>query len=144
MQISSPSFKNKDMIPEEYTCQGRDINPPLEISGVPRNTQSLALIVDDPDAPMGTWVHWVDYNIPPEMTRINEDSAPGVQGMNSYHKLDYGGPCPPSGKHHYHFKAYALDAKLPLQRGASKADVEKAMRGHILDQADLVGMYERR
>lgn len=145
MKLTSPAFGNNLPIPSKYTCDGEDINPPLEISEVPEGTQSLVLIMDDPDAPVGIWDHWVVWNINPSIISIEENSVPegAVQGMNSFGKQPYGGPCPPSGTHHYHFKLYALDTKLELDPSSKKEDVEKAMEDHILEQAELVGLYQR-
>jgi Raf kinase inhibitor-like YbhB/YbcL family protein len=142
MKFTSPEFENNGFIPRKFTCQGDDINPELIIEGVPQETKSLALIVDDPDAPMGTWVHWVVYNIP-VIGLIEEDSIPGVQGKNDFGREDYGGPCPPSGTHRYFFKLYALDIKLNLEERVSKKVLEKAMEGHLLAKAELVGLYKR-
>lgn len=142
MQLSSPAFTHMGMIPKQYTCDGDDINPPLRISGIPAETQSLVLIMDDPDAPKGTWDHWIMWNIPPT-SLIPENSAPGEQGMNSWPKKGYGGPCPPSGTHRYFFKLYALDAELDLSATARKAEVEQVMQGHILAEAELIGRYGR-
>lgn len=143
--IESSAFKNNSPIPKKYTCDGKDINPPLAIQNVPNGTRSLALIVDDPDAPVGTWVHWVVWNIDPGTREIGENSVPpgAVQGMNDFRKTTYGGPCPPSGTHRYFFKLYALDAKLDLKSSAVKKDVEKAMKGHILGEAQTMGLYKR-
>jgi len=142
MKVSSPEFEHNSSIPKKFTCQGDDVNPALIIEGVPANTKTLALIVDDPDAPMGTWVHWVAYNIP-VVSAIDEESIPGKQAMNDFGRRDYGGPCPPSGTHRYFFKIYALDTELGLKEGARKADLEKAMQGHILGQAELIGLYKK-
>ena len=142
MKLTSPEFSNNDFIPKKFTCEGEDINPALIIAGVPANTKSLALIVDDPDAPMGIWVHWVVYNIP-KISRIDENNIPGKQGMNDFGRQDYGGPCPPSGTHRYFFKIYALDSELNLKAGLSKKELEKAMQGHILDKAELIGLYKK-
>lgn len=146
LKISSPAFKHNSMIPAKFTCDGDDISPALIIEGVPEATKSLALIVDDPDAPRGTWVHWVVWNIDPKTRTIAEGTVPSgaLQGMNDFRKLDYGGPCPPSGTHRYFFKIYALDAVLDLRKGASKADLEQAMKGHIIAQAELIGLYSRK
>ena len=145
MKLTSPAFGNNQLIPKKYTCDGEDINPPLEISEVPEGAKSLVLIVDDPDAPMGTWDHWIVWNIDPATSLIEENSLPegAVEGINSFGKQPYGGPCPPGGTHHYHFKLYALDTKLSLGASSKKRDVEKAMEGHILDWTDLVGLYQR-
>ncbi len=140
--LSSTAFRHKGRIPDVYTCKGKNINPPLHIEGAPNNTTSLALITDDPDAPMGTWDHWVIWNIPPTSTEIIEAKEPqGVAGMNSWGKTCYGGPCPPSGTHRYFFKIYALDTLLELPRGSKKVDLERAMKGHILAKAELLGIY---
>lgn len=142
MKLTSPAFKHNEMIPKKYTCDDKDINPPLKIEYVPEKAESLALIVDDPDAPSKTWVHWVVYNIPKD-TQIDENSIPGRQGINDFNKMDYGGPCPPSGKHRYFFKIYALDQQLNLEEGISKHELEHAMEAHILANAELIGIYER-
>ena len=144
MELRSEAFENGGMIPARYTCDGRDISPPLEISGVPDGTVSLALVMDDPDAPGGTFDHWLVWNIPPETARIEEGREPqGVQGRTDFGRLGYGGPCPPSGTHTYRFKLYALDCTLDLPEGARKAQLEAAMQGHILAQALLEGRYSR-
>lgn len=144
MNISSSAFGHNESIPSQYTCDGADINPPLSISGVPDGVKSLALIMDDPDAPVGTWDHWIVWNIPPGLGSIVEDSVPGIQGKNGWGRSDYGGPCPPRGTHRYFFKLYALDRLIDLGSGASKAALEKAMQGHILAQAELIGLYQRK
>jgi len=140
MQITSPAFAHNESIPKKYTCQGEDINPPLTISDIPQGTVSLTLIHDDPDAPMGTWDHWLIWNIKP-VAEIKENSVPGTQGKNSSGKSCYGGPCPPSGTHRYFFKLYALDCEIALSEGANKSDLEAAMANHILAQAELMGLY---
>ncbi len=144
MQLKSV-FDNNERIPGRYTCDGRNINPGLEISEIPEKTKSFALIVDDPDAPAGTWVHWIIFNIPPTIIKIEENSIPthSKQGTNDFKKLDYGGPCPPSGTHKYFFKIYALDSELELEEGASKKELENAMKEHILEKAELIGLYSR-
>ena len=151
IQITSTAFTEGKPIPKKYTCDAEDASPPLAWSGVPSEAKSLALIVDDPDAPVGTWVHWVLYNLPPSLNALKEGLAKtpkvegvGTQGTNDFRKTGYSGPCPPRGKpHRYFFKLYALDASLSLQPGASKADLEKAMRDHILAQGQLIGTYSR-
>lgn len=145
MKLTSPAFENNQSIPSKYTCDGENVNSPLQITEVPEEAKSLALIVDDPDAPAGTWVHWVVWNIKPTTTVIEENSVPedSVQGMNDFKKQTYGGPCPPSGTHRYFFKLYALDTELSLPSSSTKADVESAMKGHILDQVQLIGLYQR-
>ena len=142
MKLTSPEFENNSFIPGKYTCQGDDINPTLTIENIPQGAKGLALIVDDPDAPMGTWVHWVVYDIP-IISRIDEGTIPGKQGLNDFRKRDYGGPCPPSGTHRYFFKIYALDKMLNLKEGVSKKNLEKSMEGHILDKAELIGLYKK-
>ncbi len=142
MKITSPAFAPGEMIPKKYTCQGIDVNPPLEIAEIPSGTKSLALIVDDPDAPMGMWVHWVMYNIPVTGS-IAERSAPGDQGENDFGKKMYGGPCPPSGTHRYFFKLYALDILIPKKGNMSKQDLAQAMRGHVLAEGQMMGVYKK-
>jgi Raf kinase inhibitor-like YbhB/YbcL family protein len=142
MKLMSPEFENNGFIPSKFTCEGEDINPELIAADIPQDAGSLALIVDDPDAPMGTWVHWVVYDMP-VVSKIDENTVPGKQGMNDFGRRDYGGPCPPSGTHRYFFKMYALDKKLDLKEGVDKKALEKAMEGHILAQAELVGLYQR-
>jgi len=143
LTITSSVFGNNGFIPAKYTCDGADVNPPLKIQGIPEGTQSLVLIIDDPDAPMGTWDHWVVWNIPP-VEKIDEDSVPGIEGLNSSNKRSYGGPCPPSGTHRYFFKVYALDTKLDLKPNSRKKDVERGIKGHILAKGEIVGLYRRR
>lgn len=142
MKLTSPEFENNGAIPKKFTCQGEDINPALIIEGIPDGTKSLSLIVDDPDAPMGMWVHWVVYDIP-LTSRIEEDSIPGKQGMNDFGRKDYGGPCPPSGTHRYFFKIYALSEVLDLEEGINKKDLEEAIEPHLLDKAELIGLYKK-
>lgn len=145
MKITSPAFADKQMIPPKYTCDGKNINPPLEIINIPPKTRSLVLIVNDPDAPSGDWVHWLVWNINPETKLIAEDESPqgAIQGTNDFNKQNYGGPCPPSGIHHYQFKIYALDTLLNLPSSSRKKDLGKAMENHILDKALLIGFYQR-
>jgi len=142
MKITSPEFENGGFIPKKFTCEGQDFNPALIIEGLPEDTKSLALIMDDPDAPMGTWVHWVVFDMP-VVSRIEEDSIPGKLGITNSGRRDYHGPCPPSGTHHYFFKIYALDTVLNLNEGISKGALEKAMQPHILDKAQIIGLYKR-
>jgi len=144
MQIKSV-FNHNEKIPNIYTCDGEDKSPEIFISEVPGGAKSLVLIVDDPDAPAGTWVHWLLWNIDPGIASIGENSIPvgAKQGMNDFKKLEYGGPCPPSGTHRYFFKVYALDIELDLEEGSSKEELEKAMKGHMLDKAELIGVYSR-
>ena len=143
MLLKSPAFEHNQYIPAEFTCQGRDVNPELNIYNIPKATKSLVLIMDDPDAPAGTWVHWLVYDVA-VMESIAEDSVPGKQGKNSWDRINYGGPCPPSGTHRYFFKLYALDCLLSLPAGADKKTLEKAMQGHILDQTELIGLYQKK
>lgn len=144
LKVTSSAFENSGMIPSKYTCDGIDVNPQLSIEGIPPKTKSLVLIMDDPDAPMGTWVHWVLWNIHID-GEIEENNVPGgaVQGVNSGGEISYAGPCPPSGVHRYFFKVYALDAGLDLDEGATKKEVENAMKGHILAKGELIGKYSR-
>jgi Raf kinase inhibitor-like YbhB/YbcL family protein len=150
IQLTSVAFKEGQPIPRQYTCDGVNVSPPLEWAGVPKTAKTIAIIVDDPDAPAGTWVHWVLYNLPAENIGMVENlpatetlKAGGFQGKNDFEKIGYGGPCPPSGTHRYFLKIYALDADLPLKAGATKAEVEKAMAGHIVGQGQLMGTYRR-
>ena len=154
LKITSPAFALNGEIPKKYTCDGDDVSPALAWAGVPEGTKSLALIVDDPDAPdpaapQMTWVHWVLYNIPPDATALSEAVAPTAlpagtrAGPNDWNRTGYGGPCPPIGRHRYFLKLYALDTVLPDLGKPSKAKLEKAMEGHILEQAELIGTYER-
>ncbi len=148
--LTSPAFEAGQPIPKQYTCDGQDVSPPLQWSDPPAGTQSLALIADDPDAPVGTWVHWVLYNLPANARSLDqvlpadaELSNGAHNGQNGWKKLGYGGPCPPGGTHRYFFKLYALDTILNLEAGAGKKQLEEAMRGHILAQTELMGKYTR-
>ncbi len=145
LTISSPAFENNQSIPAKYTCDGTNVNPPLKIGNVPPESKSLALILDDPDAPGGTYVHWILWNINPGVGEIKEKSVPegAVQGKNDFKKNSYGGPCPPSRAHRYLFKIYALDSQLKLDPKSTKVDLETAMEGHILARGELVGVYKR-
>lgn len=145
MKLASSAFADNNFIPAKYTCDGENASPPLEISGVPENAKSLVLIVDDPDAPAGDWVHWTLWNIPPQTKNILENSVPAgaTEGITDFNRPGYGGPCPPSGVHHYQFKLYALDTMLDLGSNAVKKDIEKTMNGHILVQNTLVGLYQK-
>ncbi len=151
MELKSAAFQPGAVIPAKYTCDGEDISPPLNWSDPPAGTKSLALISDDPDAPVGTWVHWVIWNIPANARALEENlpKAPSLangakQGTTDFRRIGYGGPCPPSGTHRYFFKLYALDTTLNLPASTTKKDLEKAMDGHILAQAELIGKYQRR
>jgi hypothetical protein len=148
MKITSSAFSDGALIPIKYTCDGDDISPPLVWSDIPENTASFVLINDDPDAPVGTWDHWILFNLDGKTTELAENvdlsKLAGVQlGHNSWRRNDYGGPCPPYGTHRYFFKLYALDMKLDLPASSSKQDIEKAMTGHILAEAELLGRYKR-
>jgi Raf kinase inhibitor-like YbhB/YbcL family protein len=154
MELVSPAFAPKGEIPTRYTCEGEDLSPPLRWSGVPASARSLALVVDDPDAPdprapRRTWVHWVLYGIPPSATGIEEgaeleDLPAGTRiGKNDWGRTEYGGPCPPVGRHRYFHKLYALDVELGELRSPTKAELEQAMEGHVLAKAELVGTYEK-
>ncbi len=148
MELTSSAFQNGSAIPLQYSCKGEDISPPMHWEGEPENTVSFALICDDPDAPMGTWVHWVYYNIPSSIhdlpqafTTDKEPSTGGIQGITSFRRTGYGGPCPPSGTHRYFFKLYALDCRVDLKNNAGKAELMEALRGHILAEAVLMGTF---
>ena len=145
MTLTSSEFSDHQAIPTRYTCDGDDHNPSLSVSDVPVEAKSLALVVDDPDAPKGTWLHWLVWNIPPETRAIAEDSVPpgAVQGLNDFGRIEYGGPCPGTGTHRYFFRLYALDTLLALPEGASYGDLEVNLRGHIIAEAELVGTYRR-
>jgi len=150
LKLTSSAFKEGEAIPRGYTCNGANVSPPLEWTGMPKTAKTIAIIADDPDAPAGTWVHWVVYNLPAEGLGLIENTPQtetlnggGLQGKNDFGKIGYGGPCPPSGTHRYFFKFYVLDSELPLKSGATKAEVEKAMEGHIAGQAQLMGTYHR-
>ena len=150
INVTSSAFQEGGMIPATYTCDGRDISPPLAWEDVPEGCKSLALISDDPDAPVGTWVHWVMYNIPPETRGLPENvpmdkvlSDGSKQGMTDFRRVGYGGPCPPSGTHRYFFKIYALDVQPDLDAGATKKQLLTAMEGHILAEGQLMGKYKR-
>lgn len=141
--ITSSAFKTMKSIPSNYTCEGRDINPPIDIEGIPEKAHSLVLIVDDPDAPGKTWVHWLVWNIP-ITHHIKEESVPGEQGWNDFRRMAWGGPCPPSGVHRYFFKVYALDSLLKLPSKTTKQELEQAMGNHILAYGELVGLYQKK
>lgn len=138
-------FTNNGFIPAKYTCDGDNVNPPFKFDDVPETAQSLTLIVDDPDAPAGDWVHWTVWNINPATRQIPEDSVPdgAREGLTDFGRAGYGGPCPPSGTHRYQFKLYALDVPLNLDHQSTKKDIERAMSGHVLEQTLLVGLYKR-
>ena len=144
-RITSPAYAEGKEYPEKYTCDGEEINPPLELAGIPNGTKTLALVFDDPDAPGGTYDHWIMWNIP-TLSRIDEDSVPegATQGKNSEGTNKYAGPCPPSGTHRYIYHAYALDMKLSLPEKSGKTDLEKAMKGHVLASATLTGLYSKK
>lgn len=150
IRMTSAAFEAGGMIPIQYTCDGQDISPPLSWGDVPEGSASIALVCDDPDAPVGTWVHWVLFDLPPE-TRNLPENIPAVEnlenggrhGTNDWHKLGYGGPCPPGGTHRYYFKIYALDKKTGLSEDSTKAQLLKAMEGHILAEGELMGRYKR-
>jgi Raf kinase inhibitor-like YbhB/YbcL family protein len=152
LELKSAAFRDGAAIPQKFTCDGGDSSPALNWSDPPAGTKSFVLIVDDPDAPMGTWVHWVVFNLPSEarglpeaVPRGDEIKGGGSQGRNDFPQLGYGGPCPPPGKpHRYFFKLYALDTQLNLTLGATKNDVERAMQGHVLAKAQIIGHYQRR
>ena len=150
LKITSSAFEDGGLIPAKYTCDGADVSPPLQWDAVPEGTRSIALICDDPDAPMGTWVHWVLFNLPSDAKELaenipTEETLPNgaKQGVNDFGRVGYGGPCPPGGTHRYFFKIYALDTEVGLQAGADKRRLLKTMEGHILGQGQLIGKYKR-
>jgi Raf kinase inhibitor-like YbhB/YbcL family protein len=149
MKLTSSAFQNEGKIPAKYTCDGKNINPPLSISDVPAEAKSLALLMDDPDVPKnlrkdGMWDHWVVFNIPVDVREISEGSEPaGIPGKGTNGKTGYFGPCPPDREHRYFFRLYALDTHLDLPEGCDKSSVERAMKEHIIDQEILMGRYER-
>ncbi|HSG32422.1 MAG TPA: YbhB/YbcL family Raf kinase inhibitor-like protein [Thermodesulfobacteriota bacterium] len=150
IKLTSPAFENGSMIPVRYTCDGNDISPRLNWENIPDGTESIAIIMDDPDAPRGTWVHWVIYNLSPDADELPENIATeetvqdgAIQGKNSWGTIGYGGPCPPGGVHRYFFKIYALDSGPPAHPGATKEQLLESMSGHILDEGQLMGKYER-
>lgn len=145
MQIISSAFQHNQDIPSKYTCDGENINPPLVFFDTPQNAKSLVLIIDDPDATIGTFTHWVVFNISPEIQEVLENSVPkgGVEGMTDFGTHGYGGACPPSGTHRYFFKVYALDAVLNLNSNSDKKAIEQAMKDHIISSAELIGLYKR-
>jgi Raf kinase inhibitor-like YbhB/YbcL family protein len=144
LTVKSAVFEANKEIPQKYSCNGDGTNPPITIEGTPKETKSLVLVMDDPDAPSGTFDHWVVWNIPPSMNKIAEDTAPGIEGLNGMRQHGYTGPCPPSGTHHYFFKVYALDTELDLGKNSVKRDVEKAMQGHILARGQLIGLFSKK
>ncbi len=150
IKITSTAFEEGGMIPRKYTCDGVDVSPPLTWTGIPEGAKTIALISDDPDAPMGTWVHWVLFNLPPTEKGLPEAVPPNKelkngakQGRNDFRRIGYGGPCPPGGTHRYFFKVYALDTVLNLPAGATKAELLKAIEGHVLAQGQIMGKYRR-
>lgn len=152
MKVTSKAFQDGGMIPPQYTCTGANISPPLAWGAVPEQSKSLALVIDDPDAPSKTFVHWVAFNIPANVKEMPENIpaqetlncfGQGKQGTNDFKKLGYGGPCPPSGTHHYYFKLYALDTELTLDSSATKDQLLKAMEGHVLGEGQLMGRYQK-
>ncbi|MFA6300993.1 MAG: YbhB/YbcL family Raf kinase inhibitor-like protein [Candidatus Paceibacterota bacterium] len=145
MKLESPEFENSGDIPSKFTCDGEGINPPLVFSDVPKEAKSLVLLMDDPDAPSGTWDHWVIFNMPPDTKTIEENSTPaGIVGKNTRGNNKYGPPCPPDREHRYFFKLYALDTMLTLDTNATKQNVLDAIQGHILADAELMGRYNRK
>lgn len=151
IQVTSPAFSEGGSIPSKYTCDGSNVSPPLRWNTIPDGAKSIALIVDDPDAPRGDWVHWVVYDLPAGLCELPERVPPdqkilggGVQGTTDFGKIGYGGPCPPSGTHRYFFKVYALDKQLGLSPGATRAQLLEAMEGHVLARGQLIGKYARK
>ena len=145
MKITSPAFQQGGNIPSKFSCDGGNTNPPLQLSDVPSEAKSLVLIVDDSDAPGGSFTHWAVWNISPDTSAITEGSTPkGVQGINDFDKSGYGGPCPPSGAHRYYFKIFALDRQLDLSSGARRGQLDAAMKGHVVAEGELMGRYSRK
>ena len=145
MKITSSAFQEGGNIPSKFTCDGGDSSPPLQIAEIPSGAKSLALVVDDPDAPSGLFTHWIVWNISPQTNAIAEGSAlKGVQGTNDFGKSDYGGPCPPSGTHRYYFKIFALDRELDVPAGTKRSQLDAAMKGHVVAQGELMGRYSKR
>lgn len=147
LSVQSTAFNHNDMIPSKYTCDGANVSPQMKWSGAPAGTKSYALLCDDPDAPVGDWVHWILFNIPAGTTELPEHFAKtaGIKaGITDFRKLEYGGPCPPSGVHRYFFKVFALDTVLTLKEGATKAELLQGMEGHVLAKGELVGRYSRK
>jgi Raf kinase inhibitor-like YbhB/YbcL family protein len=146
MKISSAAFENNSLIPSKYTCEGQERNPPLEFRDVPEDTKSLVLIVDDPDAPIKTWIHWTIWNIDPKTTQIPENSCPkgAIEGVTSSDRRGYDSPCPPSGTHRYFFKLFALDKMLDLSPNSYVRDIESAIEGRIIQKAELIGLYKKK
>jgi Raf kinase inhibitor-like YbhB/YbcL family protein len=142
LTIGSPAFGQKDFIPPRYTCEGENISPEITIEGLTEEAKSIAIIVDDPDAPNGTFDHWIQWNIKPT-NKIPENASPGVEGKNSFGHTSYGGPCPPSGVHRYFFKVYALDIILDIPSGSDKIILELAMKNHIAGKGELIGLYKK-
>ena len=143
LKVHSTVFSHKGHIPPEYTCDGKNVNPPIEVDNIPPQTKTLALIMEDPDAPRQVFDHWLQWNIP-HNEAITEDSVPGVSGINSFGNTGYGGPCPPSGAHRYFFKVYALDKKLDLATGATKEELLESMQDHVLAQGEIMGYYQKK
>lgn len=144
LTVTSPAFQPNQHIPNKYSCDYEDINPPINIEGIPEGTKSLALIIDDPDAPSGIFDHWIIWNISPSQNNIAEHTAPGTEGLNSMGEHGYTGPCPPPGKpHHYNFKVYAVDAQLGIGTNSDKKALEKALKGHVLAEGKLIGLFSR-
>lgn len=144
MELISPAFEPNGRIPSEYTCEGENISVPLKIEGAPHKTVSFALVMDDPDAPNGTFDHWIAWNIPGSLKELPSGFSPPAQGVNGFDETGYRGPCPPPGKpHHYHIKIYALDAMINLPKTTTKADLMKAILGHVISQAEVVGVFSR-
>jgi Raf kinase inhibitor-like YbhB/YbcL family protein len=145
MKVTSSAFPEGGNIPSKFTCDGADTSPPLQIAEVPPGAKSLALVMDDPDAPSGLFTHWMVWNIPPQIGTVGEGPAPkGVQGTNDFGKSGYGGPCPPSGTHRYYFKIFALDRELDLPSGAKRSQLDAALKGHVVAQGELMGRYSRK
>lgn len=145
MEITSPAFVDGGVIPQEFTCDGKNVSPPLSIAGVPEEAKSLVLIMDDIDAPAGVFTHWLVYDLYPGITRLEPGCSPeGTQGTNTFEKEDYGGPCPNAGTHRYYFRLYVLDSLLKLPSGTDRGKLEAAMKEHVLDSTELMGTYSKK
>lgn len=144
--VTSPAFAKNSLIPARFTCDGENVNPPLSIGNIPLFAETIVLIVEDPDAPLGTWDHWIVWDIPAKSKNIEirENTSPGIQGINDFNNHKYGGPCPPTGKHRYFFKAYAIDTVLDLSADSKKAEVMDAIKGHVIAEGQVIGLYQRK
>ncbi len=146
MQVNSAAFEQEKMIPAKFTCDGENVNPPINLAEIPSQAKSIVLIVDDPDSPGGTWNHWLVWNINPNTKEISENTVPNeaIQGKNDFGENKYGGPCPPMGTHHYFFRVYALDTLLNIPEGSGRADLDLIMKNHVIATGELMGIYQKK